>query len=46
MSVFSLDIAFACQVVAGLPSHPIGLLVVLAMPVKWAIQLAVHSIVS
>ena len=51
---FSEDEAFACHIVATRPpppSHPVGVLVVLAMPVKnyvklWAIQLPIHSIVG
>ena len=50
LAVFSEDIAFACHFVAPCPSppsHPIGVLVVLAMPVKnhlkqQAIQLAIQ----
>ena len=51
---FSEYIAFACYFMANCPpppSHPVGVLVVLAMPVKnylkWCtIQLAIHSIVD
>ena len=54
LAVFSLDIAFTHHFMATHlppPSHPIGVLVVLAVPLKnyleWqAIQLAIHSIVD
>ena len=51
LGIFSVDISFACHFVAPYhpaPSTPIGVLVVLAMPVKnylkWqAIQPVIHS---
>ena len=51
---FSEAVAFAHHSVATYPpppSHPAGVLVILATPVKnyvkwWAIQLAIHSIVD
>ena len=54
LAVFSLDIAFTHHFMAThLPpsSHPIGVLVVVALPLKnyleWqAIQLVIHSIVD
>ena len=51
--VYSEEVAFAHHFVGTHllpPSHPIGLLMVLAMPVKYlkwqAIQIAIHSIVG
>ena len=54
LAVFSKDIAFTCHLVAPRlppPSHPIGVLVVLAAPVKnylkwWEIQLAIKCTVG
>ena len=54
LAYFNVDIGFAFYFVATYPlppSHPIGVLVVLAMPVKCnlklrAIQLARHSVVG
>ena len=51
---FGEDIAFACHFVATHPpppSHPVGVLLVLAMSVNnylkwWEIQLAIHPIVG
>ena len=49
LAVFSEDVAFTCHFVV--PAHPIGVLVVLAMPVinylKWQeIQLAIQCTVD
>ena len=54
LAVFSVYIAFACHFVVTHPpplSYSIGVLVVLAMPVKiylkWqAIQLTIHSVID